>query len=343
MAGRIHDKGKYMKRRGWLRALSVALLGLGGSLFSAGLAAHAQSDPWPARAIHIVVPFPAGGATDFIARALGERMGRELGQAVIIDNRPGAASMIGSQLVSHAQADGYTLLLATSSSMVANRFMYKNMGYDPDSFEPISLLCVTPLVLVANNNLPARDVPQLVEYVKAHPNTLSYASFGTGTTSHLAMAMLGQGAGGRLEHVPYKGAAEALPALIGGHVQLYVDTIISSLPYIQGGQVRALGVTTAKRTPILPSVPSIAEQGYQMDIAPWYGLVAPHGTPAQALARLRATMEKVMAMPDFQATLAQAGAQLPTDGTGPAAFTARMKADIPVTGKLMKTAGVAIE
>lgn len=324
-------------QRGLLRALGAVMLGLCAPL----LPANAQ-DAWPARPVHVVVPFPAGGATDFIARALGERMARELGQQFVIDNRPGAASMIGSQMVARAPADGYTLLLATSSSMVANRYMYKTLGYDPDTFEPISLLCVTPLVLVANNDLAARDVPQLMDHAKAKPDAISYASFGTGTMSHLTMAMLNQTAGTHMSHVPYKGAAEALPAVIGGHVQLYVDTIISSLPYVQSGKVRALGVTTARRTPLLADVPTIAEQGYPgFDLAPWYGLVAPHGTPAPVLEKLRTAMAKVMATPEFKNTLAQAGAELPADGPGPAAFTARMKADIPVTGRLMKDAGVA--
>ncbi|CAM3650485.1 tripartite tricarboxylate transporter substrate binding protein [Bordetella sputigena] len=323
--------------RGILRAFGAIVL---------GLCAHLQpvqaQGAWPDRPVHVVVPFPAGGATDFIARALGERMSRELGQPFIIDNRPGAASMIGSQVVARAPADGYTLLLATSSSMVANRFMYKTLDYDPDSFEPISLLCITPLVLVSNNDLPAKDIGQLITYAKAHPDALSYASYGTGTQSHLAMAMLNNSAGTRMSHVPYKGAAEALPAVMGGHVQLYVDTIISSLPYIKSGKVRALAVTTAHRTPLLPDVAPIADQGYPgFDLAPWYGLVAPRGTPAPVLDKLRAAMAKVMAMPEFVATLAQAGAELPADGAGPAAFTARMKADIPLTGRLMKAAGVA--
>jgi len=326
-----------MKRR-FLGLFQAAILGLCAHL----LPAQAQQNAWPERPVHVVVPFPPGGATDFIARALGERLSRELGEAFIIDNRPGAASMIGSQVAARAPADGYTLLLATSSSMVANRYMYKKLDYDPDSFEPISLLCITPLVLVSNTDLPARDVSQLISYAKAHPDTLSYASYGTGTMSHLAMAMLNRSAGTSMSHVPYKGASEALPAVMGGHVQLYVDTIISSLPYIQSGKVRALGITTAHRTPLLPDVPTIAEQGYPgFDLAPWYGLVAPQGTPAPVLEKLRKAMAKVMAMPEFKATLDQVGAELPPEGAGPAAFTTRMKTDIPVTGRLMKDADVA--
>jgi len=321
------------------RAAGAALFSL---LALAAIPGGQARAAWPERPVRVVVPFPAGGAADFIARALSERMSRELNQQFIIDNRPGAASMIGSEAVARSPADGYTLLLATSSSMVANRYMFKKLSYDPDSFQPISLLCVTPLVMVSNVELPVKNVPELMRYAQAHPGKISYASFGTGTMSHLAMAMLNRSAGTDMEHVPYKGAAEALPAVMGGHVSLYVDTTISSLPYIQSNKVRALGVTTAQRTSILKDVPTIAEQGYaNFDLAPWYGVVAPQGTPAPVVEALRKAMATVMANPEFRSQLAQAGAELPEGDVGPQAFTARMKADMPVTKKLLTDAGVA--
>jgi tripartite-type tricarboxylate transporter receptor subunit TctC len=326
------------------RAIQFLRHALIGGMVTLALAAHSAHAAVSERAVQLIVPFPAGGATDFIARALAEQLSKKLATAFIVENRPGAASIIGTEFVARAPADGYTLLLATSSSMVTNRFLFKKLRYDPDAFEPISLLCVTPLVLVSNLDLPSTNVPQLIDYSKEHPGTISYASFGTGTQSHLALAKLSRDAGVDMEHVPYKGATEALPAVIGGHVQLYVDTIISSLPYIQSHKVRALGVTTAKRTAILPDVPTIAEQGYPgFDLAPWYGLVAPPGTPAPIVEKLRKAMTEVMSAPEFRNQLAQAGAEIPEGDTGPEGFRLRVKADISSTQALLAAAGVTAQ
>lgn len=322
-------------RRNVLSLLGAAAL----ALVTAG--AHAQTGPWPNRPVKIVVPFPAGGATDIISRALGQRLAAELGQTFLIENRPGAASAIGAEQVARSAPDGYTLLMATSSSMVTNRFLYKKLSYDPDAFDLVSLVCVTPLVVVAHPGLPADNVQGVIQQAKANPGKLSYASYGTGTISHLTMALLAAGSGTDMVHVPYKGAAEALPAVSGGHVALYADTIVSAVPLIKSGKVKAIGVTTPRRTAILPGVPTIAEQGFAgFDMVPWYGLVAPQGTPKEALERVRAAMAKVTQSPEFIAQLAQVGAELPAVGLGIADFAALIKSDIPKTAKLMKDAGI---
>lgn len=306
-----------------------------------GFPVHAQSGPWPTRPVKIVVPFPAGGATDVITRALGQKLSAELGQPFVIENRPGAASAIGAEQVARSAPDGYTLLMATSSSLVNNRFLYKKLSYDPDGFELISLVCVTPLVLVANTSLPADNLTGIIQYAKANPGKLSYASYGTGTISHLATALLALRSGVDMAHVPYKGASEALPALMGGHVALYTDTIVSSVALIKNGKVKPIGVTTARRTSILPDVPTIAEQGLPgFDMVPWYGLVAPKGSPKEVTDRLRAAMSKVMQTPEFIGELAQVGAELPSGSLGPAGFAALMKTEITKTAKLMKDAGI---
>jgi tripartite-type tricarboxylate transporter receptor subunit TctC len=322
-----------MKRQSFLlAAASAALLAVGG-------AAHAQA--WPAKPVKIVVPFPAGGATDVISRALGQRLSAELGQSFVIDNKPGAASAIGAELVARSPADGYTLLMATSSSLVNNRFLYKKLSYDPDGFDLISLVCVTPLVLVANNAVPGDTMPAIVQFAKSNPGKVNYASYGTGTISHLASAIMAQRSGVTMAHVPYKGASEALPALMGGHVSLYTDTIVSSVALIKEGKIKPIGVTTARRTNILPNVPTLAEQGLPgFDMVPWYGVVAPKGTPKEAVERLRVAMAKVMQTPEFQAELAKVGAELPGEGLGPAEFANLMKAEIPKTAKWMKDAGI---
>lgn len=325
-----------MKKRTLLLAGAAA-----GLLYAAAPPAQAQSAPWPNRPIKLVVPYPAGGATDVVSRAVGQRLAAELHQPFIIENRPGAASAIGAELVARSAPDGYTLLMGTSSSLVNNRFQYRKLSYDPDGFELISLVCITPLVLVANTSLPVENVNGIVQYVKANPGKVSYASYGTGTVSHLATALLANRTGIEMSHVPYKGASEALPALMGGHVALYTDTIVSSVALIKSGKVRPIGVTTARRTSILPNVPTIAEQGLPgFDLVPWYGLVAPKGTPKEVVERLRVAMGKVMQSQDFVAELAQVGAELPADGYGPAEFAALMKADIPKTAKVMKDAGI---
>jgi tripartite-type tricarboxylate transporter receptor subunit TctC len=305
------------------------------------LPAQAQTTAWPTKPVRIVVPFPAGGATDVVTRALGQKLSVELGQPFVIENKPGAASAIGAEMVSRAAPDGYTLLMATSSSLVNNRFLYKKLSYDPDGFELLSLVCVTPLIVVANNSLPADNVASLAQYAKANPGKVSYASYGTGTISHLASALLASRSGVSMQHVPYKGASEALPALIGGHVSLYTDTIVSSVALIKAGTIKPIGVTTARRTAILPNVATIAEQGLPgFDMVPWYGLVAPKGTPKEVVERLRTAMGKIMQNPDFVHELAQVGAEVPADGFGPAEFATLMKSEITKTARLMKDAGI---
>jgi tripartite-type tricarboxylate transporter receptor subunit TctC len=312
-----------------------------GALSLPAVPAHSQTGPWPNRPVKIVVPFPAGGATDVISRALGQKLSAELGQTFVIENRPGAASAIGAEQVARSAPDGYTLLMATSSSLVNNRFLYKKLSYDPDGFELISLVCVTPLVLVANTSLPADNLAGIIQYAKSNPGKVSYASYGTGTISHLATALVALRSGVNMGHVPYKGASEALPALMGGHVALYTDTIVSSVALIKSGKIKPIGVTTARRTSILPDVPTIAEQGLPgFDMVPWYGVVAPKGTPKEVVDRLRTAMAKVMQTPEFIAELAQVGAELPTGGVGPAEFSALMKTEITKTAKLMKDAAI---
>ena len=322
-----------MKRKSFLRgAVAVGALALCGGV---------QAQAWPARPIRLVVPFPAGGATDVISRALGQRLAAELGQPFVIDNKPGAASAIGAEAVARSAPDGYTLLMATSSSLVNNRFLYKKLSYDPDGFELISLVCVTPLVLVANTMVPGDTLAGIVQYAKANPGKVNYASYGTGTISHLATALIALRSGVDMGHVPYKGASEALPALMGGHVTLYTDTIVSSVALIKEGKINPIGVTTARRTSILPNLPTIAEQGLPgFDMVPWYGVVAPKGTPKEVVDKLRAAMAKVMQTPEFIRELAQVGAELPSEGFGPAEFAALMKIEIPKTAKLMVDARI---
>jgi tripartite-type tricarboxylate transporter receptor subunit TctC len=332
-----------MKRK-FLKGLAAVMLT---SCFGLSLsAAHAQSaGGWPAKPIRLIVPFPPAGATDVVSRALGERLSRELGQQFIIENRPGAAAAIGAEVAARAPADGYTLFMGTSSSLVTNRFLFKKLSYDPDGFELISLVCITPLVLLANQSVPVKDVAELVAYAKANPGKLTYASFGSGTTSHLAGEMFKAQAGGvDMLHVPFKGATEALPALIGGQVALYFDTIVSGYPHVKSGKLKALAISTSQRSPLIPTVPTVAEQGFPgYDMFPWYGLVAPKGTPKEVVEKLRVVVGKVLATPEFKEKLASVGAEPPHGGTGPSDFAALIKSDMPKFEKVVKDAGVTMQ
>ncbi|OZI39479.1 MFS transporter [Bordetella genomosp. 1] len=312
-------------------------------LAAAGLVASAhaaaQATDWPQHPVKIVVPFQAGSATDLITRQLGAALAQELGQPFVIEARPGAAAAIGSAAVARAEPDGYTLLMGGPAAIVTNRFLQKRLAYDPDKFELISMVAYTPNILLANTKQPFKTLPEMVAYAKANPGKLTYASFGTGTTSHMAGEMLKSVAGIDILHVPYKGAGEAIPALLSGQVSMYFDTIMTGLPQAKSGALIPLGMSNAKRSALAPEIPTIAEQGFAgYDIAPWYGLVAPPGTPAPVLDRLNQAVNKVLAQPALRDKLAEAGAE-PQGGTR-AEFAAFIKAEIPRTQKLIDQAGI---
>ncbi len=313
------------------------------TLLAASSLAMAQgARDWPTQPVRIVVPFQAGSATDLITRQLGAGLSKEYGQTFVVENRPGAAAMIGSEAAARAPGDGYTLLMSGPASMVTNRFLYKKLSYDPDAFEKVAVVAITPNILLSNPSLPFKTLAEMVAYAKANPGKLSYASFGTGTTSHIAGEMLKAAAGIDIVHIPYKGAGEAIPALLSGQVSMYFDTIMTGLPYVKAGKLRALGMSTAKRSPQAPEIPTIAEQGYAgFDIAPWYGIVAPKGTPADVVGKLNASINKLLSTPDFREKLAVTGAE--PRGGSVTDFNAMIGAEIPRTEKLVKQSGVTLQ
>ncbi|MBY4947315.1 tripartite tricarboxylate transporter substrate binding protein [Cupriavidus respiraculi] len=307
----------------------------------ASLPGHADS-AWPRQPVKIVVPFNPGAATDLITRQLGQALAKEYGQSFVIENKPGAAAMIGSEAAARAPGDGYTLLMSGPASMVTNRFLYKKLSYDPDAFEKVAVVAFTPNILLSHPSLPFKTLPEMVAYAKANPGKLTYASFGAGTTSHMAGEMLKAMAGIDIVHVPYKGAGEAIPALLSGQVSMYFDTIMTGLPYVKAGKLRALGVSNAKRSAMAPDVPTIAEQGYPgYDIAPWYGIVAPKGTPADVVAKLNASINRQLADPAFRDKLAATGAE--PRGGSVADFRAMVDAEIPRTEQLVKQSGLTMQ
>jgi len=312
------------------------------ALLFASLAGAQPAVDWPSRAVRIIVPFQAGAATDLISRQFGQALAKEYGQPFIIDNKPGAAAMIGSDAAARAPGDGYTLLMTGPASMVTNRFLYKKLSYDPDAFEKVSLVAFTPNILLSSPSLPFKTLTEMVKYARANPGKLTYASFGTGTTSHLAGELLKSLAQIDIVHVPYKGAGEAIPALLGGQVSMYFDTIMTGLPFVKEGKLRALGVSNSKRSQMAPEIPTIAEQGYPgFDIAPWYGIVATKGTPPEVVAKLNASIERLLKDPAFREKLVHTGAEALF--ANPAGFAAMVKTEIPRTEKLVQQSGVTLQ
>ncbi|KQP11686.1 tripartite tricarboxylate transporter substrate binding protein [Pseudorhodoferax sp. Leaf265] len=304
--------------------------------------AQTPAPAWPTKPVRIVVPFSAGAATDLISRQLGTGLAKALGQAFVVENKPGAAAMIGSDAAARAPGDGYTLLMSGPASMVTNRFLYKKLSYDPDAFAKVAVVAITPNVLLSHPSLPFKTVPEMVAYAKANPGKLTYASFGAGTTSHMAGEMLRQQAGIDIVHVPYKGAGEAIPALLSGQVAMYFDTIMTALPQVKAGKLNPLGVSSATRSAMAPEIPTIAEQGYPgYDIAPWYGIVASPGTPQPIVARLNAEINKLLQDAAFRDSLAATGAE--PRGGSVADFEAFVRNEVPRTEKLVQQSGITMQ
>ena len=275
----------------------------------APLAAVAAEPVFPSRPVTLVIPFPPGGATDVNGRIIGQRLSKELGQPVVIENRAGAGTIIGASYVSKATPDGYTLLVSSGTTFTVNPAIRPNLPYDPvKGFEPIGIAGRLALILLANSEVPVKTVKQFVDYVKASPGKYSYASYGTGTTSHFAGETILHAAGLKMTHVPYKGSAPAMTDLMGGQVAFSVDTVSAAIPQLKSGKIKAIAVTTAKRSSLLPDVPSLAESGYpDIDMDSWLILAAPRGLPADAKTRLEKALAATMADPDTRAKLSAQG------------------------------------
>ncbi|HQQ69271.1 MAG TPA: tripartite tricarboxylate transporter substrate binding protein [Alicycliphilus sp.] len=307
-------------------------------------AAMAQSESnWPSRPIKWVVPFPPGGAMDVIARTLGDKAARELGQSFVIENRPGAGGNIGADYVAKQPADGYTIMI-TSIGMATNKALYSKLGYDPvKDFAPVSLLAVVPNVLVVNTAKSAdKSVKDVLAHARREPGKLTYASAGNGTSIHLAGEMFASMAAVQLLHVPYKGSGPAVTDMLGGQVDLMFDSITSARPHIQSGKLRALGVTTARRSAALPDVPTIAEAGVPgYEVSPWFAVFAPAGTPAAVVARLNQALNGAMKQPDTLKKLESVGAE--PIGSTPQELAAHLNKELDRWGKLIKERNIQLD
>ena len=317
-------------------ALQLAAL----ALASVAGAAHAQA--WPSKPVSLVVPFPAGGTTDVLARALAERLSPAIGQPVIVENKPGAGATIGADYVAKAKADGHTLLIGAVHHTIASS-VYKKLPYDfQKGFEPVTVIAMVPNVLVVNARTPAKNVNELVALIKAKPAEASYGSNGNGTAQHLIGTQFQQQTGTRLQHIPYKGSGPLATDLLGGQIQMSFDTITPVLPHIKAGKLRPLAVTTAKRSPALPDVPTLQEAGLKdFDIGTWFGVLAPVGTPKPVLDRLSAEATKIIQSPDFRKRMDDIGAQ--PVGNSPAEMAAQIRSETDKFSLLVKAGNVTVE
>ena len=302
-----------------------------------------QAQAFPAKALTIVVPFSAGGTTDILARVVGQYMAKDLGQPVIIDNRAGAGGNIGAQMVARAAPDGYTLLMGTVGTHAINQSLYKKMSFDPiKDFAPITRVALVPNLLVANPGQPFKNVKELIAYAKANPGKVNFASSGNGTSIHLSAELFKQMTQVEMQHVPYKGSAPAVADLIGGQTAIMFDNMPSVMPHVKAGKLRAMAVTTARRSPALPDVPTIAESGVPgYDTSSWFGLLAPVGTPADVVAKLNAAIVKALADPEVKTKLAEQGAEPHPEK--PEQFAAFIGAETTKWGKVVKESGASVD
>jgi tripartite-type tricarboxylate transporter receptor subunit TctC len=303
---------------------------------------HVDAQDYPSRPVRIVVPFSPGGAVDGPTRLIAQQLSKRFGQAVFVENKPGAGATIGSELVAKAPPDGYTLLLVSQTNAISAT-LYPHLAFDPiDDFAPISLIGREPGVVVVNPALPVQTLQQLIAYAKARPGQIDYASSGNGSGQHLFAAMLCSMTGMKLNHIPYRGSGQATSDLIGGQVSLSIPGMAGMLGHIQAGKLRALAVTGSKRAPQLPDVPTVAEAGVAGYVAyVWLGLVAPKGTPANIVDKLQQTLVQVLAEEEVKRYMAQASIE--PVGSTPAEFAAFFRAEKDQWAKIIRETGAKID
>ena len=320
-----------MAIRSWLKLAMV--------VFSVTLGSQdAAAQPYPSRSVKIVVPATTGGAIDLIARSLAEKMTASLGQAVVVENKPGASNNLGTDFVAKSPPDGYTLVIVASSH-ATNKHVFKDLPYDPiKDFEPIIYTHVVPLLLTVHPSVPAKTVPELVKWIKANPDKAIYASSGNGSSLHMAAELFMSMTGTKMQHIPYKGSSAAHPDLLSGRTNIIFDTITAIAPHVKAGSLRGIAVTTTKRSTMFPEIPAIAESLPGYDAATWGGLLAPAGTPKEIVAKLNASANAALRMEDVRAKLQGAGVEI--QGGTPEQFAAVIKAEVDKWEPVVKAAGI---
>lgn len=300
------------------------------------------ADTYPSRPIRMIVAYPPGGGTDQVGRVMADQLSQTLGQNVVVDNRGGATGNIGTELAARAVPDGYTLLMGNVAPNAVNVSLFKKLGFDPvKDFAPVSLVAITPNILVANPSIPVKTVRELIAYAKAKPGTLNFPSAGVGSSSHLAGEMLKSLAGISMVHIPFKGGGPALVAVIAGEVQIMFATMPAAMPHVKSGKVKPVAVTTSKRSQAMSDLPTIAESGVKgYEAATWYGLLAPARTPPAIITRLHGDTVKILAGPTRQRLEVQG---FEPEGGTPAEFAAYIKTEIVKWAKVIKDAGIPAE
>ena len=323
--------------------LPKILLAIANCLMLASFASIVAAQSWPTKPIRIVLGFPPGGATDILSRDFAAKLAEELKQQVIIENKPGAGGTIGADIVAKAPADGYTLTIGTSSNHAIAVSLYKKLPYDPiKDFAPITMLAVSQNVVVINPGVPANNIKELVAYAKANPGKLNFGSSGNGTISHLTGEMFNTLNGTQITHIPYKGSAFVFPDLLSGQISVMYDSTISIGSLVKSGKVKALAVTGAKRSQLVPELPTVAESGYPgFESTNWFGFFAPAATPRDILIKLNAAAVKVLAAPDLQMRFALQGAEVVANK--PDEALAMLKADIVKWADVAKKSGAKID
>ena len=322
--------------------LPLPVQGLALALVVYGGAAHGQP-AYPAKTIRMVVPFPPGGTTDILARVVGQKITEATSQQVIIDNRPGAGGNIGTEIVAKAPPDGYTLITDPGSTLTINPSLFAKLPFDPlKDFAPVTIIAAVPNLLVVHPSLPVKNVRDLISLAKAKPGQLNYASTGAGQSTHLSMELFKLMAGITVTHIPYKGSSPALTDLLAGHVSLMFDNMPSCLPHVKAGKLRALAVSTLKRSPALPALPTVAESGLPgFEVSVWFGVLAPAGTARDIVSRLNAIVVNALASSDVRERLAGQGAE--PIGNSPEQFTAQMQRDLVKWAKVVKDANIKLD
>jgi tripartite-type tricarboxylate transporter receptor subunit TctC len=307
------------------------------------LSFSALAENWPSSTVTVVVPWPPGGPSDIAARPLGKGLTEGLGKPFVIDNRAGGGGNIGTSAVVRSKPDGYTLLVTSSAPIVINPSLYKNMTFDPlKDLAPVTNLLRVPLVLVAHPSVPAKNLKELMAYIQSKKGDFSYASSGNGTPQHLTGELFASVTKLQVTHVPYKGSAPAISDLLGGHIPVMFDSTIAIMPHIKSGKVKAIAITSAQRSPLLPDVPTFAESGVPaIESYAWYGLFAPAKTPKDVVAKINAEAQKVMKGPEFQKVLADTGSAYV--GDTPENFSKFVQAEHAKWGKVVKDSGATVD
>ena len=307
--------------------------------FALGLPMHALAQAYPAKPIRFVVPYPAGGPLDTVARLLGYKVSESVHQPVIVDNKPGAGGNIGADAVAKSPPDGYTILMGAVATHAINPTLYASIPYDPiRDFIPVTQVASTPNVLVLNPSIPASTVREFIAYAKAHPGELNFGSGSTGSAGHLAGELFKSMAAIEMTHIPYKGAAPAMQDLIGGRIQLMFDNLASSLGQVRAGKVKAIAVTTARRTALAPELPTIAESGLPgFDISTWFGIFVPAGTPRDVVEKLHGEFTRALADRDVREKMLTLGAE--PVGSRPEEFAAYIRAEADKYARVIRASG----